>query len=232
MKISVILRTRNEEKNIERFCSSYDWADHILIADGDSTDKTIEIAKKFPNVAVREFLEKVSKNDKKVWRNPHGKHINFMIKWAEMVESDWIIFDDADCFPNLQLKKDCRSLLENTEYDFACVNRIYMYGETHYFRNLTLPGMTWENSTSLYAWKSNKGCYSDEEDPWIHGFIKPIPNIRLDICPPYCVLHDYYPTDGSRLRKVEFYRESGEQETCADPLFTDDTLHEILDWMK
>lgn len=46
--ISVVLATHNEEKNIAMCLDSVkSFADEIIIADGESTDKTIEIAKKY-----------------------------------------------------------------------------------------------------------------------------------------------------------------------------------------
>ncbi len=46
--ISVVLATHNEEKNLEKCLNSVkSFADEIIIADGASTDKTVEIAKKF-----------------------------------------------------------------------------------------------------------------------------------------------------------------------------------------
>jgi len=46
--ISVVLATHNEEQNLKMCLDSVkDWADEIIIADGESTDKTIEIANEF-----------------------------------------------------------------------------------------------------------------------------------------------------------------------------------------
>ncbi|MDH5532856.1 MAG: glycosyltransferase family 2 protein [Candidatus Pacebacteria bacterium] len=46
--ISVALATHNEEKNLSMCLDSVkDWVDEIIIADGESTDQTISIAKKY-----------------------------------------------------------------------------------------------------------------------------------------------------------------------------------------
>lgn len=46
--ISVVLATFNEEASIERCLNSVkDFADEIIVVDGSSTDKTVDIAKKF-----------------------------------------------------------------------------------------------------------------------------------------------------------------------------------------
>lgn len=47
MKISAIVHTLNEEKNIVRCLSSLSWVNEIIIVDMYSTDKTVELAKKF-----------------------------------------------------------------------------------------------------------------------------------------------------------------------------------------
>jgi len=46
MGISAIVCTYNEEKNIPRLIASLKDCDEIIIADGGSTDKTRQIAKK------------------------------------------------------------------------------------------------------------------------------------------------------------------------------------------
>lgn len=46
--ISVVLATHNEEKNLAMCLDSIkNWADEIIISDGESTDKTVEIAKEY-----------------------------------------------------------------------------------------------------------------------------------------------------------------------------------------
>ena len=46
-KVSAVLLTRNEEKNIERCMRSLDWVDEIVVVDTGSRDQTVAMAKKF-----------------------------------------------------------------------------------------------------------------------------------------------------------------------------------------
>ncbi|HEU4435931.1 MAG TPA: glycosyltransferase, partial [candidate division Zixibacteria bacterium] len=45
-KISAVILTKNEERNLPRCLESVRWADEILILDSGSTDGTVEVAKK------------------------------------------------------------------------------------------------------------------------------------------------------------------------------------------
>ena len=48
IKLSAVLATFNEEKNLGRTLESVeDLADEIIVVDGSSSDRTVEIARKF-----------------------------------------------------------------------------------------------------------------------------------------------------------------------------------------
>lgn len=81
--LSVALATYNEEKNIERCLKSVkNIADEIVIVDGSSQDRTVEIAKK---------------NNAKVLSttNPKIFHVNKQ-KALDLCTSEWILQLDAD----------------------------------------------------------------------------------------------------------------------------------------
>ena len=46
-KLSVMVLTKNEEACITECLESVKWADEIIVVDDESTDKTIEIVKKY-----------------------------------------------------------------------------------------------------------------------------------------------------------------------------------------
>jgi glycosyltransferase involved in cell wall biosynthesis len=46
-KISVTIITKDEEKNISDCLKSVEWADEIIVVDSESSDRTVELAKKF-----------------------------------------------------------------------------------------------------------------------------------------------------------------------------------------
>lgn len=82
-KISVVLATYNEEKYLRDCLKSIkDIADEIIIVDGTSSDKTVDIA--------REFGAKVIVKD-----NPPMFHINKQLA-IDTATKDWVLQLDAD----------------------------------------------------------------------------------------------------------------------------------------
>lgn len=82
-KISVAIATYNEERNIAKCLDSVkDWVDEIVVADGSSTDKTREIAKKFGAKVIKTTNKPIFHINKNIAINAcHG---------------DWILQLDAD----------------------------------------------------------------------------------------------------------------------------------------
>ena len=80
--ISTIILTKNEELNIEKCIQSVRWSDEIIIIDDNSTDKTIEIAKKY-NTKI--YLHSLN--------NDFASARNFGISKAK---NEWVFFVDGD----------------------------------------------------------------------------------------------------------------------------------------
>lgn len=83
LRLSAAIATHNEEENIGDCLETLkDLVDEIVIVDGSSTDKTVEIAKSFG--------AKVTVTD-----NPANFHINKQ-KAFDLTSGDWILYLDAD----------------------------------------------------------------------------------------------------------------------------------------
>lgn len=217
MKIIVIVRTKNEETTIEKFCSAYQWANRILVADGGSTDSTIEIAQRQPKTFVRKFNKTIPLNNGIV-RNPSGEHINYLIEWASLYKPEWIIFDDCDCTPNSELIRNGRHILETTTKNYVFATRLFLWGETEHFPVLAKPYGDW--SPGLWAWRrSTCLTFKTNYTNHTHELMKKIPEEDVEmLMPPYCLLHRPWPTEEATAKKVKYYRTSGELPIYEHPL--------------
>ncbi len=103
-KLSVVLATFNEEKNLPDCLRSVKGlADEIVIVDGTSSDKTIEIAKSFGAKVLIRQNEKIF-------------HINKQ-KAIDMASSDWVLQLDADERVTPELSQEIVDTI-NKESDF------------------------------------------------------------------------------------------------------------------
>lgn len=100
--ISVVVCTKNEEANMDMCLAPLKgWADEIVIVDDESTDRTVEIAKKYTD---RIFHRKM---------DVEGVHRN----WAyAQAQNEWVISLDADEYPTEELKEEIAGLFPNPEF--------------------------------------------------------------------------------------------------------------------
>jgi len=102
MKLSLCIATYNEEKNINYpLSSAYDLVDEVVIVDGGSTDKTIDLASSYGK-KVRVIIAS----------NPLMFHQNKQ-KAIDEARSEWILQLDADEALSDELKKEIMDVLKN-----------------------------------------------------------------------------------------------------------------------
>jgi glycosyltransferase involved in cell wall biosynthesis len=81
-KITAAIITYNEEKKIERCLKSLDWVDEIVVIDSFSSDRTVDICKRFTQ-KVYQYSWPNNYAEQKTRAHEHATH-------------DWILFLDAD----------------------------------------------------------------------------------------------------------------------------------------
>jgi glycosyltransferase involved in cell wall biosynthesis len=115
VKISAVIITFNEEKNIADAIKSVDWADEVIVVDSESTDKTIQIAE---NCGAKILVQK--------WLG-FSKQKQFAIDSAN---NDWIFSLDADERVSEDLQKqllEIKNLPEKELADGYRISRLSFY---------------------------------------------------------------------------------------------------------
>lgn len=138
--LSVVLATFNEEKNLPDCLDSVKGlADEIIIVDGSSTDKTVEIAKKYG--------AKV-----KVTDNPPIFHINKQ-KAIDMATKDWILQLDADEQVTPELAKEIKEVLSD---DSSVINGYWIPRKNYFLGRFLMKGGQYPDYT-LRLYRKGKG---------------------------------------------------------------------------
>ncbi|OGC78396.1 MAG: hypothetical protein A2145_01725 [candidate division Zixibacteria bacterium RBG_16_40_9] len=100
-KISAVIITLNEEKNLERCLRSLNFVDEIVVVDSHSTDKTEEIARK--------FTDKIFEVD---WGG-FGKTKELA---RQKASCSWVLSVDADEEATPELKEEILQTVQNNFY--------------------------------------------------------------------------------------------------------------------
>jgi len=114
-KLSVVVLTKNEESCVAQCLESVKWADEIIVVDDESTDKTVEIVKKY--------------NCKILFRkmDVEGRHRN----WAyAQARNEWVLSLDADEIVTPELKLEIEQAIQSdafAAYDIPLRNFIGKY---------------------------------------------------------------------------------------------------------
>lgn len=95
-QITPVILTRDEEANIGRTLGALTWARDVVVVDSFSTDATLEIARRFPNVRV---LQRAL--DSLAGQSTYG---------IQQARTPWVLLLDADYFVPPELVEELRAL--------------------------------------------------------------------------------------------------------------------------
>lgn len=142
-KISVALATYNEEENLAMCLKAVQgWADEIVIVDGTSSDKTVEIAESF---------------GAKVLIKPNQKnfHINKQIA-IDNCKSFWILQLDADEVVSSGLKHEIDQIRKMEEKEDGDKNGFWIPRKNWFLGRFLMKGGQYPDYT-LRLYKNGKG---------------------------------------------------------------------------
>lgn len=142
-KITGLIITLNEEKNIAEVIENINFVDEIIVIDSYSTDKTVEIAKSYNNVKV--FLNKFENfTDQR----------NLALDYAE---HDWILFLDADERLTPELRREIIDTIQQKNTAEA-----YYFYRKFMFKDKPLHFSGWQTDKNIRLFKKHAASYSKE----------------------------------------------------------------------
>lgn len=143
-KITGLVITFNEEKNIEEVILNLDFVDELIIVDSYSTDKTVAIVNKYPHV---KFIQNKFEN--------YTSQRNLALQYAS---HQWILFVDADERVSEKLKNEIIETINNqTEHTAFYFYRKFMFQGKH----LRFSGWQTDKNIRLFL-KDKAGYVSDK----------------------------------------------------------------------
>lgn len=141
MKISAVIISYNEEKNIADAIRSVEWADEVLIVDSDSTDKTVQIAK---NLGA------------KIITRPWPGFAAQKQFATDAAENDWILSLDADERVSPALRKEIEEIRDDSPTaDGYRIPRLSIY------MNRPIRHSGWYPDRQLRLFDRTKGRWKD-----------------------------------------------------------------------
>ena len=141
IKITAIIPTLNEEKNILQVIDNLHFADEILIIDSYSTDKTVELAKQKKIKLIQRKFDDFSSQK------------NYAIKQAS---NDWIIILDADERMPQKLINEILSKIKTDNKKFSG----FWIPRKNYFLGKKVRFSGWQNDKVLRLFNKNNCTYN------------------------------------------------------------------------
>jgi len=156
LKISAVIITFNEERNIERCIKSVrNIADEIVVLDSFSTDKTEEICKKY---------------DVKFFQHKFDGYTKQKNRAADFAENDYVLSLDADEELSEKLINSILKIEENPIFDAYDFNRLNIYC------GKAIKHTSWYPDRKIRLWNRKKGKWTGDK---IHEIVKTERNAKI-----------------------------------------------------
>jgi glycosyltransferase involved in cell wall biosynthesis len=139
-KISAVILCLNEESMIEGALESVKFADEILVVDSFSTDRTLEIARRYTDRILQHKFEGFAAQ--KNWAHEQATH-------------DWVINVDADERVTPELATEIRQILQNPQHN------AYLITRKNFFLGKEIRYGAWSGDKVLRLFRRDKARYPD-----------------------------------------------------------------------
>jgi len=177
--ISICILTKNAALTIQKTLESTLSFPEVLLLDNGSTDKTLELAKQYPNV--------------KIFETPFSGFGPLRNEAASLAQNDWILALDSDEILSPKLTDELQTLsLQSTS--------IYSISRLNFYNNRQIKGCGWhpERVIRLYHRSNTSYCNSAVHESVLKKNLK-VMHLKNPI------LHTPYRTTSDFLSKMQHY---------------------------
>lgn len=116
--VSVIVSTKNEEKNISECLNALKNYKEVFVIDSNSEDNTVNIAKSYKNVQAINFD----------WNGEYPKKKQWILDNIK-TNTDWVLFVDADEVFNSELDQEINEAIKGKENAFYLTANVWFMGK-------------------------------------------------------------------------------------------------------
>lgn len=189
MKLSVVISAYNEEKMIEDCLKSVDWVDEIIFVDNESTDKTLEIAKKYTD---------------KIFSHPNNPLMLNLSKNFGFTKTngDWILSLDADERVSKNLQAEIKKIISNKKTN-AKIDGYLIPRKNIIFGKWIKHGL-WYPDYQLRLFRRGKGKFPGKHNHELLEVKGKVEKLKSNI------IHYNYTSVNQYLKKITYYYSDNE----------------------
>lgn len=142
MDVSALIITHNEEKNMQEVLECFDFCEEIIVVDSFSSDKTVEIAEKFPKV--------------KIIQHPFEDFTKQRNLALDAAKNDWVLFLDGDERITPALRKEIIEELNKAQQKDA-----YYFYRKFYFAKKPVHYSGTQTDKNIRLFRKSKARYAE-----------------------------------------------------------------------
>lgn len=179
MPISVTILTKNSEKYLERVLEPLKPFQEVLIFDNGSTDQTLKIASRYPNVVIHEGTFEG-------FGSTHNKASN-------LAKNDWILSIDSDEVVTEEMKDAIFTLALDNE-------SVYLFPRHNYFNGRLIKWCGWYPDRQVRLYNRTKTQFTEAQ---VHEAVDVSKMHRVKLEGP--LVHYSYDSISDFLSKMQSY---------------------------
>lgn len=179
--ISVTMLTKNSSRFVEQALAALSGFDEVIVLDNGSTDNTMEIAARFPNVRIveHEFIG-------------FGPLKNLA---AQAAKHDWIINVDSDEIMTAELANELKTMKLDT-------NAVYTVPIINHFRGKAIRGCGWGGMRKRRLYNRTRTRFRND---MVHEKLEIPDGVKITDEIRHSLLHYMYNSVHQLLHKMQLY---------------------------